>query len=115
MEDKNKTKERLIKELAELRRQVSKFKKTEARNKQVLEELKESEERFRKQYKNIPVPTYTWKRVGNNFVLADYNKATAKITGGKVADYRGMRVSEIHKDEPRITKAISLCYSPSTC
>ncbi|MGB5933388.1 MAG: PAS domain S-box protein, partial [Anaerolineae bacterium] len=55
--------------------------------KQAEEALRESEERQRAQYKGIPVPAYTWQRVGEDFVLVDYNDAAQAITRGNVADF----------------------------
>ena len=37
--------------------------------------LQASEERFRRQYKGFPLPTYSWLQVGDDFVLQDYNDA----------------------------------------
>ena len=44
------------------------------------EALRANEERFRKQYKGFPLPTYSWLRVGDDFVLQDYNDAAEAIT-----------------------------------
>ncbi|HLZ28364.1 MAG TPA: EAL domain-containing protein, partial [Chloroflexota bacterium] len=46
------------------------------------EALRANEERFRKQYKGFPLPTYSWLRVGDDFVLQDFNDAAEAVTGG---------------------------------
>lgn len=43
--------------------------------KRIEQALRESEEKLRAQYDNIPIPTYTWQRIGDGFRLVDYNKA----------------------------------------
>jgi hypothetical protein len=48
------------------------------------------EDRFRKLYAGIPIPTYTWQRQGDDVVLVDYNDAASGITQGKVADFIGV-------------------------
>ena len=54
--------------------------------KQVEKALRESEERFRSQYRGMPIPTYTWQKVKNafDFMLIDYNDAAYKVTEEKI-------------------------------
>jgi signal transduction histidine kinase len=70
--------------------------------------LQESEERFRTQYKNSPVPTYTWQRVGEDFILVDYNEAAATSTQDRVAALVGKTVKEI---QPVIEADMRRCFS----
>ena len=62
--------------------------------KQAEEALRASEERFRKQYKGFPLPTYSWLQVGDDFVLQDYNDAAEAITEGRIRDGVGSAASE---------------------
>jgi CheY-like chemotaxis protein len=62
--------------------------------------LRASEERFRKQYKGIPVPTYSWLQVGDNFVLQDYNDAAEAITECHIVEAVGSTASAWHADMP---------------
>src|SRR6202035_1076528 len=57
------------------------------------EALHMSEERFRKQYKGIPLPTYSWLHVGDDFVLQDYNDAAEAVTEGRIRDLIGNTTS----------------------
>ena len=54
------------------------------------EALRASEERFRKQYKGVPLPTYSWLQVGDDFVLQDFNDAAEAITEGDIRDVARM-------------------------
>ena len=59
--------------------------------KQAEEALRASEERFRRQYKGFPLPTYSWLQVGDDFVLQDFNDAAEAITEGRIRDVVGKR------------------------
>ena len=72
--------------------------------------LRESELRFKAQYKGLPLPIYTWQRVGDDFRLIDYNHAAEGITGGRVAHLLGARASELYGDTPDILEEMRLCY-----
>ena len=78
------------------------------------EALRESEEKLRTLYKSIPVPTYTWQKREDDFVLVDCNDAAVKITRGKACDYVGKKAGEIYKDRPEILEDLSLCYTDRT-
>ena len=75
------------------------------------EALRESEERAKAQYKGVPIPTYTWQKKGDDFVLIDYNHAAEEITKGKVADYLGVSMNEMYKDRPEIREDMWRCYN----
>lgn len=77
----------------------------------VYDDLKDSEEGLRAQYKGIPIPTYTWQRVGDDFVLVDYNDAAVTETQGKIVNLVGKRASELYKDTPKILEEMLHCYT----
>jgi len=76
--------------------------------------LRESEERFKAQYKGIPIPTLTLRRTGGDFVLADFNGATEKITQNKISDYLGTKASEFFDNSPEVLKNINRCFNEKT-
>jgi signal transduction histidine kinase len=86
----------------------------EQRVKERAERLRESQEKLRAQYKGIPIPTYTWQRVGEDFVLVNYNDAAEAITHGKVANYVGKKASEMYRDRPKILEELSRCFAEKT-
>ena len=71
--------------------------------------LRESEERFKAQYKGIPLPTYTWEKTADDFVLASYNDAAEKVTKGKIAGWLGFKASEMYADIPEIPTNFQRC------
>ena len=73
--------------------------------------LRESEERFKTQYRELPVPAYTWKRSGDDFILADFNKVAQKISDGRMPDFLGVKASEMFADSPKLHSAIHECFA----
>jgi diguanylate cyclase (GGDEF)-like protein/PAS domain S-box-containing protein len=71
--------------------------------------LRLSEERFRAQYQNLPVPTYSWQHRAGAFVLVDYNAAAAAATRGTIAGARGRRVDELYEHRPDIVADLARC------
>jgi len=72
--------------------------------------LKESEERFRAQYKNIPMPTYTWQKQGDDFIFIDCNDAAQNLAKGKVHKLIGAPASVIYNHEPSIIENLHRCF-----
>jgi PAS domain S-box-containing protein len=72
--------------------------------------LEVSEERFKAQYKGVPIPTYTWRRVDDDFILVDYNDAADKVTKGKGREFIGSKATEVYSDEPELIENFSRCY-----
>lgn len=78
--------------------------------KQAEQALKKSEERFRAQYQGNPVPTFTWQRQGDDFVLVEFNDAVNVITAGKVKEYVGRKATELYADRPEVLLDLQRCY-----
>lgn len=58
------------------------------------EALRQSEEKSRAQFMSIPVATYIWQYVGDDFVLVDHNDEALEITGGMLPALIGKKLSE---------------------
>ena len=57
--------------------------------------IRENETKFRAQYKGNPIPTFTFKRLADDFVLNDCNDAAEVITLGNSRKWVGKRFGEI--------------------
>ena len=74
------------------------------------EALRQSEERFRTQYENIPVPTYTWHFQEGELVLIDCNEEARKFSKGKINKLIGQKASAIYDDAPDILADLKTCH-----
>jgi PAS domain S-box-containing protein len=87
---------------------------TAIERKQAEEALRASEERSRMQYMGIPVPTYTWQRLGEDFVLVDYNEAAVASTGGRIREFLGTKLSQMYANSPDILEDFARCFQERT-
>ena len=73
------------------------------------EKLRESEERFRTQFKSLPLPTYIWRWMGDDFLLEDFNEAAVSVTEGTISRFVGVKAKEFYSDNPGIAEDLALC------
>lgn len=78
------------------------------------EKLKENEERFRAQYKGSPIPTYSWRSVGGDFVLIDHNYAAYEFTRGGIVDLIGTKATELYSDAPEFLRLMRRSFEERT-
>ena len=86
---------------------ITKQIETENENKQTLE-------RERVQFKGMPIPTFVWRCIENDFAFIDYNRAAALMTRRKVRHYLNQRASEMFKDFPQIMLDLKRCFEEKT-
>lgn len=91
----------------ELQREISERKRAE-------KALQRSRARLKAQYKGIPVPTYTWQKAGDDFVLVDYNDAAEQDSQRRIADFMGKPVKEVFKDSPQVISDFARCFTQKT-
>jgi PAS domain S-box-containing protein len=75
------------------------------------EALRASEERFRKQYRGFPLPTFSWLEVGDDFALQDFNDAAEKMTEGQIGDLLGSPASAMYVQTPQILCDLQACVT----
>ncbi|MDQ6786417.1 MAG: response regulator [Acidobacteriota bacterium] len=78
--------------------------------KQAERALRESEEKFKAQYVGIPIPTYTWRKAEDDFILINCNNAAEKITDGKILDFIGIRATRMYDDLPKMVEDFHKCF-----
>ncbi|MDM8549090.1 GAF domain-containing protein [Desulfobacterales bacterium HSG2] len=73
--------------------------------------LRESEEKFRRQFRGIPIPTFVWRRQNDDFVLADYNEAAESMTHGKIQNALGVKATDwCSRDNPDVLLDMDACF-----
>jgi len=82
--------------------------------KQMQDALRQSEEKLKAQYKAIPIPTYTWQRVGEDLVLIDCNDAAVALMQGNAANLLGQKSRDMYHDCPEIVQELSRCLAEKT-
>jgi PAS domain S-box-containing protein len=75
------------------------------------EALRASEERFRRQYKGFPLPTFSWLQDGDDFVLQDFNDAARSVDDGDVLGWVGRRASERYAAHPEFVAYLRECVA----
>jgi len=82
--------------------------------KQIDKDFEVSENAYKKIFKNFPNPLYIWKKVGKDLILIDFNDAGFKITQGGIERYRGIKASELYKQNPKILEDLNNCFNQKT-
>lgn len=83
-----------------LGRQIGRF----AEHAHAVNALREGRERERAHFKSLPIPTFTWQRAGDSFVLVDFNDAAEALTGA-VATLIGAPFHDAYRDTPEAQAA----------
>jgi diguanylate cyclase (GGDEF)-like protein/PAS domain S-box-containing protein len=73
------------------------------------EALRAVEERFQAQYRGFPLPTFTWRRVDDDWLFADCNTAADTLTGGTLRPSLGRPATEIFARLPDVLDMLGRC------
>jgi two-component system, cell cycle sensor histidine kinase and response regulator CckA len=72
--------------------------------------LKESEGRLKNLYQESPIPTFTWQKKGEDFLLVDFNRAAARLADGRAGNYLGKGAAQVFEDRREILDDLNLCF-----
>ena len=75
------------------------------------QKLKDSEEMFRAIYKEGPIPAYTWQKLGEDFLLIDFNHEAEKLSLGNVKNYIGEKASKIYENRLDMFNYLKECMN----
>jgi diguanylate cyclase (GGDEF)-like protein/PAS domain S-box-containing protein len=85
------------------------------RRKRAEEALRESEERRRLIFHNIPVPTFVWKAHNETSILTEFNRAALDFASSDIVNCIGVTSDEYFADRPEISAEIRRCFLSQTC
>jgi PAS domain S-box-containing protein len=77
-------------------------------------QFQEKEDQLQTQYDNFPIPTYTWKKQEDDFILINYNKAAQTITKENISSLLESKLSRMYADSPEIIQEMHQCYNFQT-
>lgn len=81
------------------------------KNKHYLEkELLKREERFKSQYQNIPIPTLSWRKQDDDFVLIRLNRAAKNLLWKHSRNLLGRKARDLFGENPEIIKSLAKCF-----
>ncbi|KPA12107.1 multi-sensor hybrid histidine kinase [Candidatus Magnetomorum sp. HK-1] len=75
-----------------------------------INQIEKSEKQFHSLFNAIPVPTYIWQWDGVDFILIIYNESSFSFTNGKIADFVGVKATELHRDDAQVLKDLERCF-----
>ena len=73
--------------------------------------LRKNEDMFRRQYRNLPLPTLTWQKTRTGLVLVGYNRAAMKTSRTLTADRLGKRAEDLLRKRPDIMAHLRRCMA----
>lgn len=114
MKKQSDAKKELAVDLEAMRRKIAKLEKEARERKRIGKLLQESELKLRAQYRHNPVPTITWQRRGDNFIIIDYNLAAEAFTDGLIVNFIGQGARSIYEDRPDIINDMWRCFQGQT-
>jgi PAS domain S-box-containing protein len=81
---------------------------------QAEEAMRRSEARTRAQFQGLPVPTYTWQRQGDDWILVDYNRAAGRITWVSMEKLLGASARAVYGAIPEVWDNFTRCWTEQT-
>jgi PAS domain S-box-containing protein len=73
--------------------------------------LRESANRLRAQYNGNPIPTFTWQKQGDEFILTEFNDSAKTFTSGQSKTFLGRQASEMYKSRWEILRNLQRCFN----
>lgn len=98
-------------EIAVLRQRIADLEQNEIRLRQVDEMIQTEKERLKIQYRLTNIPTITWQKKGNDFIIADYNIPMEDFTDGLIGNFLDKPASIIYENRPDLQLNFNNCFN----
>lgn len=97
--------------IAVLRQRIVELEQNEIRRRHVEEMIQTEKERLKIQYRLTNIPTITWQKKGNDFIIADYNITMEDFTDGLIGNFLDKPASIIYENRPDIQLNLNTCFN----
>jgi len=94
-----------------LRQRITKLEQNEVRLRQMEAMIQTEKERLKIQYRLTNIPTITWQKKGNDFIIADYNITMEDFTDGLIGNFLDKPASIIYENRPDIQMNLNTCLN----
>ncbi|PKN18392.1 MAG: hypothetical protein CVU71_12915 [Deltaproteobacteria bacterium HGW-Deltaproteobacteria-6] len=98
-------------EVAVLRQRVAELEQNEIRLRRMDEMIQTEKERLKIQYRLTNIPTITWQKKGNDFIVADYNITMEDFTDGLIGNFLDKPASIIYENRPDLQLNLNTCFN----
>lgn len=73
-------------------------------------QLSETQEILKAQYDSFPIPTYTWQKQKDDFVLINFNHKANQLNECHEEDILGIKLSLFHQNQIEVVENINNCF-----
>ena len=97
--------------IAALRQRIAKLEQNEIRLRQMEAMIQTEKERLKIQYRLTNIPTITWQKKGNDFIIADYNITMEDFTDGLIGNFLDKPARVIYENRPDLQLNLNTCFN----
>jgi len=97
--------------IAALRQRIAKLEQNEIRLRQMEAMIQTEKERLKIQYRLTNIPTITWQKKGDDFIIADYNITMEDFTDGLIGNFLDKPASIIYENRPDLQLNLNTCFN----
>jgi len=94
-----------------LRKRIAELENSEIKLKQMEKMIQVDKERLKIQFRLTHIPTITWQKKGDDFIIADYNITMEDFTDGLIGNFIDTPASIIYKNRPDIQSDLNTCFN----
>lgn len=94
-----------------LRKRIAELENSEIKLKQMEKRSQANKERLKIQFRLTQIPTITWQKKGDDFIIADYNITMEDFTEGLIGNFLDTPASIIYRDRPDIQADLNTCFN----
>ena len=94
-----------------LRQRIAELEQNEIRLRHMDEMIQTEKERLKIQYRLTNIPTITWQKKGDDFIIADYNITMEDFTDGLIGNFLDKPASIIYENRPDLRLHLNTCLN----